>query len=133
MRLSYTVAAVILFIATPASAAIMTTEIGSFTGECVAYARSQVPSLPSGLITMRDKLRIMNSSICRPGSIAIIELGGSLAVYGHVAYVEACSANGITVREGNWRPGKITRRVATGGFIQATKDLKIMGYWQPGR
>ncbi len=82
---------------------------------------------------MLDKMRIINSSICRPGSIAIIELSGRYAMYGHVAYVESCSKEGITVRDANWRPGKITRRVATGGVPQATKELKIMGYWQPGR
>jgi hypothetical protein len=115
-----------------ALAGVTTTEIGTYRGECVAYVRSILPSLPRGLTYYGDKVKIINSSICRPGSAAIIKVAsGPAAQYGHIAYVERCDRDGISIREANWRAGKITRRVATGGVSRAQRDLKISGYWTP--
>lgn len=121
------------FIAT-AHAAITTEVIGTFNGECTAYARSKVPSLPYGLYTFNDKLRVINSRSCKAGSVAIIDVGNST---GHVAVVESCdnsgSMQGIKIVEANWKVGKVTRRSSrVGGSISKSEsELRIRGYFRP--
>ena len=113
-------------------AAITTEVIGNFNGECVAYARQKVPSLPSGLYTLADKKKVINSRTCKAGSVAIIDVGN----YGHVAVVEKCDSSGstqsITITEANYKPGKITRRQSKVSKIsKAESELKILGYYRP--
>lgn len=123
----------LIYFATPAFAAVTTEIIGNFAGECVAYARSRAPGLPSGLFSMADKRRIINANKCKAGSVAIISYGS----VGHVAYVEKCDRDGkkegITIVEANWKAGKITKRKASSsdGLRAAERELGIEGYWQP--
>ena len=120
-------------VAAPAIAGIQTEVVGNFAGECVAYARSRVPSLPPGLFTMQNKRDLMTSRKCKAGSIAVIEYGS----VGHVAVVEKCDRDGkkegITITEANWQRGKITKRKASSsnGLRAAERELKIVGYWEP--
>ncbi len=115
-------------------AAITTEVIGTFNGECTAYARSKVPSLPYGLYTFNDKLRVINSRSCKAGSVAIIDVGNST---GHVAVVESCdnsgSMQGIKIVEANWKAGKITRRSSrvSGSISKSESELRIRGYFRP--
>ena len=115
-------------------AAITTEVIGTFSGECTAYARGKVPSLPYGLYSFSDKLRVINSHSCKAGSVAIIDVGNST---GHVAVVESCdssgSMQGIKVVEANWKAGKITRRSSrvSGSISKSESELRIRGYFRP--
>ncbi|MBL8253130.1 MAG: CHAP domain-containing protein [Candidatus Competibacter sp.] len=115
-------------------AAITTEVIGTFKGECTAYARSKVPSLPYGLYSFNDKLRVINSRSCKAGSVAIIDVGNSV---GHVAVVESCdssgSMQGLKVVEANWRAGQITRRSSrvSGSISKSESELRIRGYFRP--
>ena len=119
--------------AAPAIAGIQAEVIGNFAGECVAYARSRVPGMPSGLYTMNDKRRMINSNKCKAGSVAVIEYGS----VGHVAVVEKCDREGKkegnTITEANWQRGKITKRKASSsdGLRAAERELRIVGYWKP--
>jgi hypothetical protein len=102
--------------------------------ECVDYARSRVPSLPTGLFTIEDKRKAISpNSSARAGSIAIIEVpSGDYAKYGHVAYVEAVSENAITITETNFGGRHYQRRIATGrDLADAERQLRIIGYYQP--
>ncbi len=131
------VAATFMVASATASASITTVIIGKYAGECVAYARSLVPSLPSGLWTIKDKKNIINSHVCKPGSIAIINVKGKYARYGHVAYVEKCDRvglqQGLTIREANWKSGRITRRqsIKNGPIYLAEFEMGIVGYYRP--
>jgi len=122
-----------LVVSAPVLASVTTDVIGTWSGECVSYARSRVPSLPYGLNTLADKKRIMNSSSCKKGSVAIIDASS----WGHVAYVENCdssgSTQGITIVEANYKPGKITRRKSqvSGSISKAQQELRILGYFRP--
>lgn len=115
-------------------AAITTKVIGTFNGQCTTYARSKVPSLPTGLYTFSDKLRIINSHTCKAGSVAVIDTSNST---GHVAVVESCdksgSMQGIKITEANWKAGKITRRSSrvSGSISKAESELRIRGYFRP--
>jgi hypothetical protein len=92
-------------------------------GECVAYARCKVPSLPFGLFTYQDKLNIINSRTLQQGSIAIINTGNNV---GHVAYVQYVHSNGeITISEANWIAGRCGTRRGT------PARLNIVGYFRP--
>jgi len=133
--LQRTVLAVTLVVlSATATAAITTVTVGTWSGECVSYARSRVPRLPYGLFTLTDKKKIINSYTCRAGSVAIID---AAAPYGHVAVVEACDASGSTqgirIAEANWKRGYITRRTSqvSGTIKQAEKELRIIGYFRP--
>jgi hypothetical protein len=96
--------------------------------ECVAYARSRVRGLPSGLFSMADKRRIINDSRARAGSIAIINASS----YGHVAYVEEVTSTSITISETNFHSGMFTRRRAVGSTTaDAERQLHIEGYFRP--
>ena len=114
-------------------AAITTVVIGSYSGECTTYARSQVKSLPGNLYTYAQKKAIVNSHTCKAGSVAVIDVGNSI---GHVAVVESCdssgSTQGIQIREANWKAGKITRRTSrTSKISKSEAELKIYGYFRP--
>lgn len=114
-------------------AAIITVVIDTYSGSCVAYARSQVPSLPYGLDTYAAKKKIVNSHTCKAGSVAIINTGDSI---GHVSVIESCdnsgSTQGIQMREANWKHGKITRRTSrTNKISKSESELNIYGYFRP--
>ena len=124
----------LVYFAAPALAAVSTEVIGNFAGECVAYARSRAPRLPSGLWNMADKRKIIKQGAkCKAGSVAIISNGS----VGHVAYVEKCDRDGkkegLTITEANWKSGKITKRKTSSsdGLRAAERELGIEGYWQP--
>ncbi len=93
---------------------------------CVAYARSQVPSLPSGITYYNEKLAIINTYTPVVGAVAIIPSSNSPS-YGHVAVVFGINGSQITVRDGNYHPGYITERTGT------ASELKIQGYWAPSQ
>jgi hypothetical protein len=64
----------------------------------------------------------------RPGSVAMI----NPAPRGHVAIVESVTANSITIIEGDYLMGTVTRRTAAGKDLnEAARQLKIAGYNRP--
>jgi len=89
---------------------------------CVKWARQFVPNMPFGLFTFTDKKNIINSKKAKVGSIAIIETDKKI---GHVAVVIWVGKNHITIKEANFKTGKITQRHDT------EKDLKVLGYFNP--
>jgi hypothetical protein len=91
---------------------------------CVKWAREYVPKLPFGLWNLADKKKIINSKKAKPGNVAIINVG---ALVGHVAVVVWVGSNHITIKEANYKAGKITERHNT------EKDLKILGYFDPNK
>ncbi|HRZ58837.1 MAG TPA: CHAP domain-containing protein [Candidatus Paceibacterota bacterium] len=122
-----------LLTVTVAEAAITTDVLGRDSRECVIYARSRVPSLPRNLWTWNDKKAIKNSSSCKKGSVAIIDVGNSI---GHVAVVERCdssgSSQGITITETGWKRGYLTKRTSkTKKISKSQSELKIYGYYRP--
>lgn len=100
---------------------------------CVFFARRRVPSLPYKLNTWKGKLAAVNSITPRPGSVAMIEVGaGKYKEVGHVAIVESVSENSLTIIEGNYLMGSVTRRTATGKDVaDAARQLHIAGYYAP--
>lgn len=122
-----------LLTVTVAEAAITTDILGKDSRECVAYARARVPSLPYGLTTWQAKKAIKNSSSCKKGSVAIIDVGNSI---GHVAVVEHCDSSGssqsITIKETNWKRGYLTQRTSkTKKISKSQAELNIYGYYRP--
>jgi hypothetical protein len=108
------------------SAAVTTTVLNTTDANrsnCVLYARSRCPSLPTGLNTLQDKKNIINSTSPSVGSVAIINSGYTA---GHVAYVTGVSGSTITIEEANWGGARITRRKGT------ASELNILGYYSPG-
>lgn len=101
---------------------------------CVFFARKRVPSLPYGLQTWQGKLNVVNSRRPEPGSVAMIRIThGAYKDVGHVAIVEAVSDNSLTIIEGNYVSGTVTRRTATGrDLADAERQLFIVGYFSPG-
>jgi hypothetical protein len=91
---------------------------------CVKYARSQVPQLPFGLLTFAQKKKIINSQTSKIGNVAIMACGFP---WGHVGVIIGRSEGGRykTIREANYRSGKITERTGT------TESLGIVGYFDP--
>ena len=107
------------------SAAVTTTVLNTTDpnrSNCVLYARSRCPSLPTGLNTLQDKKNIINSTSPSVGSVAIIDSGYAA---GHVAYVTEVSGSTITIEEANWGGARITRRKGTAA------ELNILGYYSP--
>lgn len=99
-------------------------------GNCVLYARSQVPSLPTGLTYYQGKLNIINHRFPTVGSVAVMPAPGSLAQYGHVSVVRnvALRPDGgisLTVQESNYGDCAITTRVVT------PESRDIQGYFDP--
>jgi hypothetical protein len=99
--------------------------IGKYRGQCVTYARSLYPSLPSGLWNYASKKRIINSFTPRIGCVAIHNIG----LYGHVSIVMEYSGTGteptdiFKIREANFRKGFITEREAM------KAELAITGFY----
>lgn len=89
---------------------------------CVLWARENVKMLPFGLWTINDKRKIINSNNPKAGDVAIIKTN---FIWGHVAVVAKVGKNHITIKEANFKTGKITQRHGT------EKDLKIIGYFHP--
>ena len=89
---------------------------------CVFYARSKVKSLPTGLWTFADKVRIINKKYPKKGDVAIIQTNQQ---WGHVAVVTHVGKMHVTIQEGNWQTGKITERHGT------PASLRIAGYFHP--
>ena len=101
---------------------------GPNADNCVLFARSRVPSLPTGMLDWKGKLKAVNSYSPVAGSVAMIPYQS----LGHVAYVEQVSGNTITLIEANFSFGNITRRVSTGSSLaDAAARLKIAGYYRP--
>lgn len=98
---------------------------------CVLYAKSQVPSLPSGLTYYSAKVNIINHRFPRVGSVAVIPVAsGPSAPYGHVAVVRNVVVNrdgslNVTIEEANWEACKYSRRTGT------PDGLRIQGYFDP--
>lgn len=91
---------------------------------CVKYARSKVPSLPFGLWTIFDKMKIQNSTKAQIGNVAIMRVG---LPWGHVGVVVGKGSDRIVIQEANYKFGKITERQGT------ENDLKIIGYYNPNK
>jgi len=100
---------------------------------CVFFARKRVPTLPYNLNTWKGKLAAVNSDTPRAGSVAMIEIGaGKYKDVGHVAIVEAIGRDSLTIIEGNYLMGSVTRRTATGKDVaDAARQLGIVGYYHP--
>lgn len=101
---------------------------------CVFFARKRVPSLPYGLQTWKGKLEAVNSRRPEPGSVAMIRIThGAYRDVGHVAIVEKVTGNSLTIIEGNYLSGTVTRRTATGrDLADAERQLFIVGYFKGG-
>jgi hypothetical protein len=89
---------------------------------CVLYAKSKVPSLPGGLWTLADKMKIVNSYIPLVGEVAIMNYAYP---WGHVGIVVAVNGDKITIEEANFKRCEITRRTGT------REELRILGYFRP--
>jgi surface antigen len=103
----------------------------SAEGNCVVLARSEVPSLPTGLTTYQSKLNIINHHFPTVGSVAVMPVSGANAPYGHVSVVKsvAINANGtltLTVDEGNW-----VHCVISYGTAITPESRNIQGYFDP--
>ncbi len=99
-------------------------------GNCVLYARQEVPSLPYGLTYYQDKLNIINHRFPRVGSVAVMPAPGSNSAYGHVAVVRNVVVNGngslnITIQETNWAGCYVSTRTVT------PESANIQGYFDP--
>lgn len=105
----------------------------SLADNCVFFARKRVPTLPYNLNTWKGKLAAVNSDTPRAGSVAMIEIGsGKYKDVGHVAIVEAIGSDSLTIIEGNYLMGSVTRRTATGKDVaDAARQLGIAGYYHP--
>lgn len=104
------------------------TVVGQSPLECVLFVRTIVPTLPTGLMNLSDKMRIINLSTPQSGAVAIMRY----ADVGHVGVVENVTGNSITILEANYRHGQITRRTAIGRDLQdAANQLEILGYRRP--
>lgn len=105
---------------------IVLNEKSALRYNCVKYARSLVPSLPYGLWTIGDKKKIINDKKSKIGSVAIMNVG---LPWGHVGVVIGKTGQGQfkTIREANFKMGKITERTGT------TYELKILGYFNPNK
>lgn len=99
----------------------------------LAYARTKVPSLPDKLNSWPRKMDAINSAFPLPGSVAMIEVPSGLnSQLGHVAIVEAVGEASLTIIEGNYITGEVTRRTATGkNLADAARQLRIVGYFKP--
>jgi hypothetical protein len=99
----------------------------------LAFARTKVPSLPGTLTSWPAKLDAINSAFPQAGSVAMIEVAtGRGSEAGHVAIVEEVGDSWLTIIEGNYISGEVTRRTAAGkNLADAARQLRIVGYFQP--
>lgn len=113
-----------------ASAAVQTRYVNrnhKHQNNCVLWVREyRVDSLPYGLNTLNDKIKIINSKTPTVGAVAIMKNGNS---YGHVAYVSAINGNKITIEESNNR-GRFAIRTGTAKEFKDAKS-EIVGYFVP--
>ena len=114
---------------------IGTTILGraAHSDNCVFYARARVPSLPYGLGTWTCKLAIINAHAPQPGDVAVINVAsGVYKDVGHVAIVEEVTDSTITILEGNFYAGLVSRRSAVGADAKEAAGLMgIVGYFRP--
>lgn len=99
-------------------------------GNCVLYARQEVPTLPYGLTYYSSKLNIINHRFPRVGSVAVMPVSGANSAYGHVAVVRnvAVNANGslkVTIQESNFEGCYISSRTIN------PESINIQGYFDP--
>ena len=98
-------------------------------GNCVKYARQEVPSLPAIDLTYYSaKQSIINHRFPRVGSVAVMPVSGS--VYGHLAVVRSVAVNSngtltLGIDETNWGTCYPTRRYVT------PESRNIEGYFDP--
>lgn len=101
--------------------------IGADTiGNCVAFARYKVPSLPGGLYNLQDKQNIINSHTPMAGAIAITRGNSS---YGHVAYVESVSGANVVTLNGGFSGSGLTGHIVR--ITGTESEQGILGYWYP--
>lgn len=115
---------------TPPKLGVVTKSLGKGpnSDNCVLYARSRVPTLPTGMLDWKGKLAAVNARTPAAGSVAMIPYGQ----VGHVAYVESVTGNTITIIEANFSFGNMTRRISTGSSLaDAASRLHIAGYYRP--
>jgi hypothetical protein len=98
----------------------MSCETNTNCSNCVLYARCRKPTLPHGLFTYQDKLKIINSHNPQTGAVAVINVGDGV---GHLAYVEAFDGETLTISEGNWVAGQCGQRTGT------VASLRIVGFF----
>jgi len=97
---------------------------------CVAYARREIPSLPSiDLTTYSAKSSIINHRFPRVPSVAVIP-SPKYPDIGHLAVVRNVGINfdgslNVTIQEANWTACQITMRTGT------PDGLHIQGYFDP--
>lgn len=90
---------------------------------CVKFARTKIPSLPSGLLTTASKQAIINTLFPRVGSAAIFS-------YNHIGVVTNAGINPsgeiiVSLIEANYSPCKIAPRTGT------LRELQIVGFFDP--
>ena len=111
---------------------------------CVLYCRAEGKKFPTGMWTIKDKKRIINSPNPKVGALAIMNVGmwyihnGVRVFSGHIGIVEKisysqkkCPTCGtilknvpsyITIREANYVHCAVSRRSGT------PSELRILGY-----
>lgn len=95
---------------------------------CVYFARSIAPDLPTGLFTLEDKVNKLlknnknKSDVPVPGAVGVMRTGEKA---GHVYVVESVDyERGVkTIAETNWSSGKFGRRTLP------IDDKNTLGYW----
>lgn len=116
--------AMIFAISTIASTAVYgQSNTNNLACNCVLYARTLVPQLPTGLNTQADKARIINSRFPRVRSVAVHSIN-------HVSVVDRVEVGSdgsllITIREANYVSCRIGTRRGTAA------QLGIIGYYDP--
>jgi len=102
-----------------------------YPGNCVFYVRTLM-NLPSGLISMADKRRIINTQTAKAGRAGIQNIGD----YGHVFYVTKVDDSGdtqsLTYKEANYPYGNWETKITVkNGKIRDIMDkYKIEGFYK---
>jgi hypothetical protein len=98
----------------------------SYLGNCVYYARSVVPDLPTGLFTYEDKVSKLLSgnknATTTPsvGSVAVIK---TQFPEGHVGVVKSVTGDNVVISETNYKTGQYSERTLP------KNHPSITGYW----
>jgi hypothetical protein len=95
---------------------------------CVLYARCKVPTLPYGLFTYENKVKIINAYSPTVGSVAIMKVGlpaGHVSVVTNVTKDKKGTVTSITVNEANYKSCQTTTRSGS------PATLKVTGYYKP--
>lgn len=92
---------------------------------CVLYARYKVPDLPTGLFTIQDKAKIINSSTPIPGAVGIQSTGDDT---GHVFFVTDVDAEKglMKIQETNYEGHKVSNR---NGQWVSFKSPNYLGFY----